>query len=72
MGNDCTDRVIHGLNRKRLESILLMTRSTLVKSSYTESGRAEPMKKAKINVFFMAQVQHGFNKIISNGGRAEI
>ena len=30
------------------------------------------MKKAKIDVFFMAQVQHGFNKIISNGGRAEI
>ena len=29
------------------------------------------MKKAKINVLFMAQVQHGFNKIISNGGRAE-
>ncbi|MDC0625964.1 hypothetical protein OAO46_01445 [Candidatus Poseidonia alphae] len=38
----------------------------------SNGGRAEPMKKAKINVFFMAQVQHGFNKIISNGGRAEI
>ncbi len=26
---------------------------------YSNGGRAEPMKKAKRNVFFMAQVHHG-------------
>jgi hypothetical protein len=38
---------------------------------FISGGRAEPMKKAKRSVFFMAQVHHGFGEIISNGGRAE-
>ena len=47
-------------------------RSTLVESNLIESGRAEPMKKANGNRFFVAQVHHGIDTICSNGGRAEI
>ena len=38
---------------------------------YANGVRAEPMKKANENRFFMAQVHHGFDEICSNGGRAE-
>jgi len=38
---------------------------------FISGGRAEPMKKANKNRFFMAQVHHAFNEICSNGGRAE-
>ncbi len=38
---------------------------------YSNGGRAEPMKKANENRFFMAQVLHAFDEFYSNGGRAE-
>ena len=38
---------------------------------FISGGRAEPMKKANENRFFMAQVHHGLDEICSNGGRAE-
>ena len=36
---------------------------------YANGVRAEPMKKANENRFFMAQVHHGFDDNCSNGGR---
>ena len=41
------------------------------RSNRSNGGRAEPMKKANENRFFMAQVHHGVDEICSNGGRAE-
>ena len=35
-------------------------------------GRAEPTKKAKRYIFFVAHGHHGIDRIYSNGGRAEI
>ena len=37
------------------------------RSNRSNGGRAEPMKKAKRNVFFMAQVHYGIDTICSNG-----
>ncbi|MDE0870022.1 MAG: hypothetical protein OSA21_06895 [Candidatus Poseidoniaceae archaeon] len=45
--------------------------ATHVALSFNNGGRAEPTKKAKRYIFFVAHGHHGIDRIYSNGGRAE-